>query len=127
MFNNDITLNPQSFGGQNEDKVYSLVSVGDTGSLRRVSATSTSTPETLTIGHRSAVEKGLTVNQHMVRTDINLLDPNKGEVKVSAWLVIRVPKGTTVVTATVIKDQIGRLLAFEQASGALDKILNMEP
>lgn len=127
MFNNDITLNPQSFGGQNEDKVYSLVSVGDTGSLRRVSATSTSTPETLTIGHRSAVEKGLTVNQHMVRTDIILLDPDKGEVKVSAWLVIRVPKGTTVVTATVIKDQIGRLLAFEQASGALDKILNMEP
>lgn len=127
MFNNDITLNPQSFGGQNEDKVYSLVSVGDTGSLRRVSATSTSTPETLTIGHRSAVEKGLTVNQHMVRTDTTLLDPNKGEVKVSAWLVIRVPKGTTVVTATVIKDQIGRLLAFEQASGALDKILNMEP
>lgn len=127
MFNNDITLNPQSFGGQNEDKVYSLVSVGDTGSLRRVSATSTSTPETLTIGHRSAVEKGLTVNQHMVRTDIILLDPDKGEVKVSAWLVIRVPKGTTVVTTTVIKDQIGRLLAFEQASGALDKILNMEP
>lgn len=127
MFNNDITLNPQSFGGQNEDKVYSLVSVGDTGSLRRVSATSTSTPETLTIGHRSAVEKGLTVNQHMVRTDIILNDPDKGEVKVSAWLVIRVPKGTTVVTATVIKDQIGRLLAFEQASGALDKILNMEP
>lgn len=127
MFNNDITLNPQSFGGQNEDKVYSLVSVGDTGSLRRVSATSTSTPETLTIGHRSAVEKGLTVNQHMVRTDIILLDPVKGEVKVSAWLVIRVPKGTAVVTATVIKDQIGRLLAFEQASGALDKILNMEP
>lgn len=127
MFNNDITLNPQSFGGQNEDKVYSLVSVGDTGSLRRVSATSTSTPETLTIGHRSAVEKGLTVNQHMVRTDKTLLDPDKGEVKVSAWLVIRVPKGTTVVTATVIKDQIGRLLAFEQAAGALDKILNMEP
>lgn len=127
MFNNDITLNPQSFGGQNEDKVYSLVSVGDTGSLRRVSATSTSTPETLTIGHRSAVEKGLIVNQHMVRTDIILLDPDKGEVKVSAWLVIRVPKGTTVVTTTVIKDQIGRLLAFEQASGALDKILNMEP
>lgn len=127
MFNNDITLNPQSFGGQNVDKVYSLVSVGDTGSLRRVSTTATSSPETLSIGHRQQVEKGVTMHQHMVRTDIVLNDPDKGSVKMSAWIVIRVPQGTTVVDSQVIKDQVGRLLAFEQASGALDKILNMEP
>lgn len=128
MFDNDITLNPQTFGGQNVNKVYSLVGWGsDTSTTRRVSATATTTPETLTVSHRDTKSGSLTTSQHLVRTDIELADPVVGRVTMSAWLVIRVPQGTSVITSQVIKDQVGRLIAFEQAAGAIDKILNSEP
>lgn len=128
MFADDITLNPQTFGGQNVDKVYSLFSWGgDTSTIRRVSATANTTPETLTVSHRQTKAGVVTTNQHMIRVDISLTDPILGQVVVSAWLVIRVPLGTTIVTDQVIKDQVGRLLAFEQSAGALAKILNSEP
>jgi len=130
MFDNAISLNPNAYGGANVAKVYDLVGWGgDSSSIRRVAATATTTPETLVVSHQSSTPKGsdLTTDQHMVRVDKEFIDPVKGPVKLSAWLVIRVPKGTSVVTDQEIKDNVGRLLAFEQASGALAKILNSEP
>jgi hypothetical protein len=128
MFSNDITLNPTTFGGANVNKVYSLIALGDgSSSIRRVSATAATTPETLTVSHRSVKDGAVDVDQHMIRLDLGFTDVLLGPVKFSCWLVIRNPLGTTILTNQLILDQIGRLIAFEQASGALDKILNKEP
>lgn len=129
MFDNSLTLNPTAFGGQNVNKVYDLISMGSnqSSSIRRVAATATTTPETLTISHRESKVSGVSTDQHLVRVDKTFSDPVMGSVKFSAWLVIQVPRGTSVVTLQEIKDQVGRLIACEQASGALDKILNGEP
>lgn len=128
MFNNAITLNPQAFGGANVDKVYDLVSWGgDTSSIRRVAATATTTPETLTVSHRERKVSGVIVDEHLVRLDEELVDPAVGPVGLRCWISIGVPRGTTVVTEQKIKDIVGRLIAFEQAAGALAKILNSEP
>lgn len=124
-----LTLNPTSFGGANVNKVYDYIGVGSTpsSSVRRVSATATSKPETLVISHRESKVGSVQIDQHMVRLDTVISDPLMGMVKLSSRLVIEVPRGTTVVTLQEIKDQVGRLIALEQGVGALDKILNSEP
>lgn len=132
MFNTDISLNPTSFGGTNAAKVYSLVlPLGSDTSLRRVASTSATTPETLKISHQSSSSKNevgvIQYNQHLVRLDESFTDVIKGTGALSAWLVIRNPIGTTAITSQKILDIIGRLFAFEQTAGALDKILNNEP
>lgn len=129
MFDNALTLNPQSFGGANANKVYDLIAMGsnNSSSTRRVSATATTKPESLVISHKSTKQGEVLVDQHLVRLDTMITDPLLGPVMLSSWLVLRVPRGTTVVTLQEIKDQVGRLLALEQASGALDRILNGEP
>lgn len=128
MFNNDITLNPTTFGGANTNEVFSLVGWGgDSSSLRRVSATASTTPTTLRVEHREVVKGQVTTDQHLVRIDKQYTDPVKGQVVLSTWLCIHVPRGTTVITLQEIKDYVGRLIAFEQATDALGKILNSEP
>jgi hypothetical protein len=129
MFANLLSLNPTPFGGANAAKDYDLISMGSTtsSSTRRVAATATTTPETLTISHRAQKSGSVTIDQHMLRFDSIFTDPLLGPVKLSSWMVIQVPKGTTVVTLQEIKNQVGRLIALEQTSGALDKILNGEP
>lgn len=128
MFDNAITLNPQTFGGANANKVYDLVSWGgDNSSLRRVSSTATTTPETLAISHREFKEGAVTVDQHLIRLDEVLTDPVLGQTKLSAWMVIRVPRGTSVVTNQKILDIVGRLIALEQGVGNITRILNSEP
>lgn len=132
MFNTDISLNPTSFGGTNAAKVYSLVlPLSTDSSLRRVSSTSATTPETLKIAHQQSSSKNevgvLQYNQHLIRLDQSFTDTIKGTGQLSAWLVIRNPIGTTAITSQMIIDLVGRLFAFEQTAGNLDKILNNEP
>lgn len=132
MFSTDISLNPTSFGGTNASKVYSLVlPLSTDASLRRVSATSATTPETLKIAHQSSSSKNevgvLAYGQHLIRLDQAFTDPVKGTGTLSAWLVLRNPIGTTVITSQSIIDILGRLIAFEQTAGTLDKVLNNEP
>lgn len=129
MFNNALTLNPQTFGGANQDKIYDLISMGATSSssTRRVAATATTTPELLIISHRAQKSGSITTDQHLVRLDTTFNDPVLGPSKLSSWIVVQVPRGTSVVTLQEIKNQIGRLIALEQGSGNLDKILNSEP
>jgi hypothetical protein len=129
MFATDITLNPTTYGGTNANKVYSLI-VGPTAdgrALRRVASTATTTPDTLTVSHRESTQSGVLVDQHLVRIDEIQTDPVLGKVTLSAWMVIQVPRGTTIITTQLITDQIGRLIHFEQTSGNLAKILNSEP
>jgi hypothetical protein len=132
MFNTDIILNPTAFGGTNANKTYSLVlPLGADSSLRRVSATSATTPETLKIAHQQTSSKNevgtLAYNQHLLRLDQAFTDSIKGTGALSAWFCLRNPIGTTAITSQMIIDLIGRLFAFEQSSGYLDKILNNEP
>lgn len=132
MFSTDISLNPTAFGGTNAAKVYSLVlPLGTDTSLRRVSATSATTPETVKISHQSSSSKNevgvIQYQQHLVRLDQSFVDTIKGTGQLSAWMVLRNPIGTTAITSQMIIDIIGRLFAFEQTAGALDKILNNEP
>lgn len=129
MFDNAISLNPTTFGGANVAKVYDLISMGSnqSSSVRRVAATSTTTPETLAISHRESKVGGVSTDQHLIRLDKTFADPLVGQVKLSSWIVVQVPRGTSVVTLQEIKDQVGRLIALEQGSGSLDKILNGEP
>lgn len=126
-FTLDISLNPNSFGGENVAKVYEDVGYIDngTGRLRRVAATAMTTPETLAVSHRRLKESsGLQVDQHLVRLDNQVVSPLAGTVKYSAWLVIRNPVGVAEVTAALIKSQVGRLVAFQQAASATDNLLN---
>jgi hypothetical protein len=127
MFTYPLSLNPTTYGGANVAKSYDLVDLQDSRSVSRVAATATTTPETVTISHVVS-GSGLSIaDRHLVRLDKTFTDPIAGVVTLSAYMVLQVPRGTSVVTLQEIKDCVGRLLALEQASGALDKILNREP
>lgn len=121
----DITLNPGSYGGIAADLVFS--DIGPTkdlnGKLRRVAATALTAPETHTINHRVVKEGVVPYDQHMVRLDWEPVDPVLGAVKQSTWIVVRVPRGTSVVTVAKVKDQIGRAVHSFLLAGATDKIL----
>lgn len=128
MFDNDIILNPLSYGGANADKTYSLVSWGgDSSSVRRVSATASTTPETLSISHRAVTRGKVIVDTHMARLDFVQTDPILGAVNLNWRIVGEVPRGTSVVTSQQILDMQGRAIAFLRASGYLTKFLNSEP
>jgi len=126
MFTYPLSLNPTSFGGVNAAKSYDLIDLQDAKSVSRVAATATTTPETVTISHQSSGSAVVT-DRHLVRLDKKFSDPLLGSVNLSAYLVLSVPRGTSVVILQEIKDMVGRLIALEQTAGALDKILNGEP
>lgn len=128
MFADPIAINPNTYGGANVSTSYALVGLtGIAASLRRVSATAATAPDTLTISHQGSKRGSIDTDRHMVRVDKTYIDPIKGPVVTSAWMVIEVPKGTSVVTLTEVKEVVGRLVAFEQASGNIDKLVNSEP
>jgi hypothetical protein len=126
MFTYPQSLNPTSFGGANVAKSFDLVSIDNNRSLSSVATESTTTPHTLTVSHQSS-GTAVVVDRHLVRLDKTFTDPVKGPVTLSCYMVLSVPRGTSVVTLQEIKDMVGRMIAFEQTAGALDKILNNEP
>lgn len=129
MLPNDITLNANTYIGTAGDKIYNLVSLDNqagVGTLRRVAATATVTPETLRISHRRVKKGDLESDQHMARLDETQNDPDKGLVTSSFWCSAVVPVGTTVVTAATIKTLAGRCIDLLLESGYFDKILNGE-
>lgn len=127
-FNTDITLNPSTHGGTGGDLTYSEVAYINSGEgkLRRVSATASTAPDELTISHREQPGK-VKADQHLVRIDTVFSDPVLGPVTLSSWVVMRVPKGTSVVSVAGIKDQLGRLIHFLRTTGYVEKLLNSEP
>lgn len=128
MFNNDIVINPGTFGGVNADTTFSLVGFsGDSATLRRVSGTANSTPHELRIAHSVVKRDGLPADQHMVRLDRTFIDAIKGPVKLSTWIVMAVPKGVTAVVLADFKEQVKSVIAFLQGAGNLDKVFNSEP
>jgi hypothetical protein len=128
MFADPVAINPNTFGGANVSTSYALVGLtGISASLRRVSATAATAPDTLTVSHQESKQGSLKTDRHMARVDRTLIDALLGPVKVSAWIVFEVPRGTTIVTPTEIKETTGRLVAFQQTAGYMDKLINSEP
>lgn len=123
----DQTLNPGSYGGAAADKVYNLINAPTpTSTLRRVASTATTAPDRLTISHRLTKKGALQRDDHMIRIDEQFTDPILGSGDFSARLVIEVPRGTSVVTTQLVKNQVGRVIAAWMAAGQADKILNGE-
>lgn len=128
MFDQALSVNHNTLGGTLGTKVYDLVSFPTgTQSLRRISATSATTPQSLSIAHSDVKVGGEAYKQHMVRMDHTYTDLVKGPQTASCWLVIRHPNnGSTIITSAVLKDVVGGVLAVEQTAGAFDKLLNSE-
>lgn len=128
MFNNDIVINPGTFGGANVNTTYSLVGFSqDSQTLRRVSGTAATAPDELRIAHTQQKRNGVPCDQHMVRMDRTYNDTLKGPVVLSTWIVMSVPKGTTILDLTAFKEQVKRVVSFLQDTGTQDKLYNSEP
>jgi hypothetical protein len=124
MIANDLTLNPGSYGGASANLVFVLAGYPTANSsIRRVQATALTEPNSLLISHQAVKRGDLTVNRHLLRHDRSLIDPILGLVKGSVWQTWETPLGTSVFTAAVIKDMIGRLSSCHMTSGVTDAIL----
>jgi hypothetical protein len=127
MLLDNIQVNSGYGGDGTTVKTYNLIgSPTVDSSLRRVPETAHTAPDELTISHRETKSGKVTYDQHLIRLDETHTDPVLGEVTLSSWMVIRVPRGTTVITDQKIKNQVGNLLVIEQGTGNLTKILNGE-
>lgn len=124
MIANDLTLNPGSYGGTAANLVFVLGGYPtSTSSIRRVTATALTEPNSLLISHQTAVRGGVTYDRHLLRRDRTLIDSLQGNVKGSAWLTIEAPRGVAVWTPSVIKDMVGHLVSAYMGSGVMDQIL----
>lgn len=123
MIANDLTLNPGSYGGTAADLVFVLGGYPTpTSSVRRVSATALTEPNSLLISHQSVIRNSITYDRHLVRRDRVLIDTARN-IKGSAWLTIEAPRGVTAWTAGNVKDLVGHLVSCYMISGVMDKIL----
>lgn len=123
MIANDLTLNPGSYGGTAADLVFVLGGYPTpTSSVRRVSATALTEPNSLLISHQSVIRNSITYDRHLVRRDRVLIDTARN-IKGSAWLTIEAPRGVTAWTAENVKDLVGHLVSCYMISGVMDKIL----
>lgn len=124
MIANDLILNPGAYGGTAANLTYVLAGYPTpTSSIRRVQATALTEPNSLLISHQQVQRGDLTVNRHLIRHDRTLIDPILGPVKASVWQTWEVPQGSSVFTASVVKDMIGRPVAAYMVAGATDAIL----
>lgn len=124
MIANDLTLNPGSYGGTAANLVFVLGGYPTpTSSLRRVTATALTEPNSLLISHQSVVRGGVTYDRHLVRRDRTLIDSLAGNVKGSAWITMEAPRGVSVWTPSVMKDMVGHLVSAYMGSGVMDQIL----
>jgi hypothetical protein len=121
-----LTLNPTSYGGANEDKVFTPVHLGTTKVISRVAGDFPTVDYTLTISHADSKVSGVTVDRHLVRLDLTETDTVLGSVTASVYLVAAIPRGQTAISDQELLDLKGRLLALVQGSGNWDAILGSE-
>lgn len=127
MLSDNIQVNSGYGGDTTTVKWYNLIgSPTVDSSLRRVSASYPGVRDELAISHRESKSGKVTYDQHLIRLDEEHTDPVLGSVTLSSWMVIRVPRGTSVITEQMIKNQVGNLLVIEQGSGNLTKIIGGE-
>lgn len=119
----DITVNPTGFGGANVATTFVFVTEKDQKSIRRVTSTALTTPNTLTTQHTLRKQGGKDVNSHQVRIDFTANDALVGPVTASAWLVFNLPVGQTAITSQNIKDMCGQIGHLITQVGFMDKLL----
>lgn len=119
----DLALNPQNYGGANVTTTFVFVTEKDQKSLRRVTATALTSPDTLTVQHTLRKQGSLDVDSHLVRRDLTKTDVLQGPVTASVWCSLNYPKGQTAITADDIKRMFGEVAALLCAAGIMDKVL----
>ncbi len=119
----DLALNPNGFGGANAVTNYAFVTEKDQKSIRRVTATALTSPQTLTIQHQERKTGSIIADSHQIRVDLNKVDPVLGSITASVWLVVNLPRLQTVITASDVKDLVGHVVHTWVTTGYADKIL----
>lgn len=119
----DITVNPQNFGGANVSTTFVFVTEKDQKSVRRVTSTALTTPNTLTVQHSLRKISGKDVNSHLVRIDLAAVDVLAGPVSAASWLSFNLPVGQTAITAQHIKDMCGQIAHLITQATFMDKLL----
>lgn len=119
----DITVNPTGFGGANVPTTFVFVTEKDQKSVRRVTATALTTPNTLTVQHSLRKIGGKDANSHLVRIDLSAVDALAGPVASAAWLSFHLPVNQTAITAQNIKDMCGQIAHLITQVGFMDKLL----
>lgn len=136
MLTNDLVVTDNGTGtkpGALGAKTYSLLSVAEAKSVRRIAATALSTPQTMTISHELKGKNWAARARSLVRADIQNIGVDLASVgnivpSAAVYLVIDRPVNTGgTLTATDVKNLVGAVLDVIMASGQLDKLLNMEP
>lgn len=120
---NDVTLNPNGFGGANVNTVFAFITEKDQKSIRRVTATALTAPYTLTIAHQARKQGVLDADSHLIRLDLEKTDTVAGKVAARGWLSLEVPRGQTAIAASDVKDLVGHLVSLWTQTGYADKIL----
>jgi hypothetical protein len=121
MFALDIAL-----AGTSTTKTYSLTSVDQGNSIRLDAAAALGEPNTLVIKHQVVKRTDYDADRHLVRLDHTFPGTSPDpDVVASVQLVIEAPR--KVATAANVKDLVTRLIAFLNAAGYQDKLLNNEP
>jgi hypothetical protein len=121
-----LTLNPTSYGGANEDKIFTIVDFGNSKVVSRVTGDMPTVDNTMTISHAESKVSGVTVDRHLVRLDLTETDTELGKVTASVYFVAAIPRGQTAITDQELLNLKGRLLALLQGSGNWDAILGGE-
>lgn len=124
MIANDITV---ANAIDDENHVFTLVSVGDRKSVRQVGDSASSLPHTLTISHELIVRGGQKFRRSLVRIDRTAGQTSDASNLASgaAYMVFEQPY--LVWNDSQMKSIIEDLTDVIATSGVLDKLLNGEP
>jgi len=128
MFANDLALNPNDSGitgATNAAITFKLTNV-DAGASSRIASSSTiGAPHTLSVGHQTSGKGSAVVDRHVVRIDrVFAAAGDVPEQKLSAYLVLVVPRQS--VTVTHVIDAVGTIIDLCKETSAFDLLLRGE-
>jgi len=123
MFTYPWTINPASFGGATEDKIFDLLYNEANVSYSNVIADALTLPYQLHFSHDVRTVNGTSVKGHLIRiTQTHENDEGK-LVDLSASMALKVPFGISSVTTAEIRNIVGRVAAICCNNTTLDGIL----
>lgn len=129
MFDNSITLNPNSqlTGVTGVNSILDRITLSEDGSLWRVPGTAISNPNTLVVKHDVRQGKGYKYQASSLKHSFVLNDTvslSKAQFDIGFYL--NVPQGTFLNTESTIKDAVARLIGLIRTDGVVNRLLNME-
>lgn len=105
---------------------YSLVSITDGNSVRKVPTAPTNAPETMQVKHQLSSRGGIPLGRHTLRLDLAKVNADNDVVTASVYVVVEVPEDAAI-TAAMLKDMRTQLVNFLTVNANFEKILNGEP